>query len=88
MSNGKNRKRWPLALLLIIPAAVSLFTCFVILPLVSALRNLALYNYFSWESFWVDAPYLLVFGFLPLFLVLTLLTALGWGIYLKLKKVN
>jgi hypothetical protein len=88
MSAGKNRIKWTLPLLFIIPAAVSLFICFVILPLASALRNLVLYNYFSWDNFWVDAPYLLVFGFLPLFIVLTLFTALGRWIYFKLKKVN
>jgi hypothetical protein len=84
--SGINAKKWLLARLFMIPTAISFFVCFIIIPLVSAFRNLFLYNYFPWDTFWADAPYLLIFGFLPLFLVLMLFTALGlWG-YLKYKK--
>jgi len=52
----------------------------------SALRNLALYNYFPLDSLFSDVPYLILYGFIPIFLALIPFTGLGLWIYLKVRK--
>jgi hypothetical protein len=79
-------RNWFLVRLFVIPAIISLALCLIVLPLFSALRNLALYNYFPLDTFWADVPYLLLFGFGPVFVALIPITALGLWIYLKVRK--
>ena len=79
-------KKWFLLRLMLIPAIGSILVCFIILPAIGVIRNVVLYNWFSLDNYLPEIPFILVYGFIPVYLILLPFTALGLYLYAKLTK--
>jgi len=79
-------KEWFIHRLFIIPAVISTVLFLIIIPLIGALRNYILYHYFTIELLFMDLPYLILYAWIPGFIILIPLTALGLFLYLKITR--
>jgi hypothetical protein len=68
------------------PAIVASIVCFVIIPVIGVIRNVILYNYFSFSSYPADALALLLYGWAPVYGITLPITALALYLYFKLGK--
>jgi len=79
-------KKWFIRRLFIIPAVISTALFLIIIPSIGALRNYVLYHYFTVELLFMDFPYLILHAWIPGFIILIPLTALGLFLYLKITR--
>ena len=69
---------------MLIPAIGSCLVCFLVLPAIGVIRNVVLYNWFSLDNYLPEIPFILVYGFIPLYLIQLPFTVLGLYLYVKL----
>ena len=80
------RRRWFLIRLFVIPAIGSSLICFLFVPFYGVIRNYLLYNYFSLDTYPEDVATIAIYGWIPVYLILLPVTALGLYLFIRFKK--